>query len=207
MTQTQTIALFVTFMVCLVVLPWCLRPDARRSSTPSSFCPRSSQGSMLSTLLVLVLVGAAIYLLWPYLSSLLPFLKNLHTLFPGQGTGAGLTHQVLRINQLDMAQYASMQQYSLWSGSTCSTAAMTEVMNAYRDPQHRLRIADVLRVEVAQGAISPFKPRQQQVLRALVQGLSLEEVAAVCGLSYANAKSIAKRARDALRGHMQEVSL
>jgi hypothetical protein len=57
-----------------------------------------------------------------------------------------------RISQLDPGQYSSQQDYRLWSLSACSTAAMTEVINAYG---HHYRIADVLKVEAALGEITP----------------------------------------------------
>jgi hypothetical protein len=62
------------------------------------------------------------------------------------------THQVIRINQLEPGQYRSAAEYQTWASSTCSTAAMTEVMNAYG---HSYRITDVLAVQSSIGAISP----------------------------------------------------
>jgi hypothetical protein len=50
-------------------------------------------------------------------------------------------HQLVRLNQLDPRQYRSAAEYQIWAASTCSTAAMTEVMNYYG---HRYRISDVL---------------------------------------------------------------
>lgn len=61
-------------------------------------------------------------------------------------------HQVTRINQLDPTQYNTASDYSLWAYSACSTAAMTEVLNAYG---HHYRIADVLKVQAALGEITP----------------------------------------------------
>lgn len=66
------------------------------------------------------------------------------------------THQVaqhlVRIGQLDPAQYASSQEYNLWAYSACSTAAMTAVMDAYG---RHYRITDVLQVEARIGEITP----------------------------------------------------
>jgi ABC-type bacteriocin/lantibiotic exporter with double-glycine peptidase domain len=62
------------------------------------------------------------------------------------------THQLLRISQLDPGQYRSAAEYHTWAYSTCSTAAMTEVMNYYG---HSYRITDVLTVESNIGAITP----------------------------------------------------
>ncbi len=64
----------------------------------------------------------------------------------------GASAALKRIYQLDPAQYASTQQYNTWSYSTCSTAAMAEVINAYG---HHYRVADVLSVESAIHEITP----------------------------------------------------
>lgn len=60
---------------------------------------------------------------------------------------------LVRINQLDPGQYASTAEYNTWAYSTCSTAAMTQVMNAYS--KHHLRITDVLQTEISVNAITP----------------------------------------------------
>jgi len=59
---------------------------------------------------------------------------------------------LLRIGQLDPGQYSSTQEYNIWAYSTCSAAAMTEVINAYG---HNYRITDILRVESQLGEITP----------------------------------------------------
>jgi hypothetical protein len=59
---------------------------------------------------------------------------------------------VVRLGQLDPNQYNSTQEYNLWAYSACSTAAMTEVFNAYG---RHYRITDVLQVEANIGAITP----------------------------------------------------
>lgn len=64
----------------------------------------------------------------------------------------GASKALHRINQLDPAQYNSTQDFATWAYSACSTAAMTEVFDAYG--QH-YRIADVLKVEASIGAITP----------------------------------------------------
>jgi hypothetical protein len=61
-------------------------------------------------------------------------------------------HHLVRINQLDPAQYNSAQDYSLWAYSACSTAAIAEVVNAYG---HHYRIADILKVEAVLDEITP----------------------------------------------------
>jgi hypothetical protein len=59
---------------------------------------------------------------------------------------------LVRLSQLDPGQYNSTQEYNLWAYSACSTAAMTEVFNAYG---RHYRITDVLKVESNIGAITP----------------------------------------------------
>lgn len=61
------------------------------------------------------------------------------------------SQRLVRISQVDPAQYTDQQQFSTWSPSTCSTASMTEVLNAFG---HSYKISDVLAVEINQGAIS-----------------------------------------------------
>src|SRR5436305_11918154 len=63
-----------------------------------------------------------------------------------------VSQALVRIDQSSPAQYASRDEHERWWQSTCSTASMTEVFNAYG--QH-LRITDVLQVEKSIGAIRP----------------------------------------------------
>lgn len=60
--------------------------------------------------------------------------------------------RLVRISQLDAAQYATAREDTTWSYSACSTAAMTEVLDAYG---LKLRIHDVLHVESSLGYITP----------------------------------------------------
>lgn len=60
--------------------------------------------------------------------------------------------RLVRLSQLDPVQYASQQEYATWSGSTCSTTSLTEVMNAYG---RHYRITDVLKVESGISEITP----------------------------------------------------
>jgi Peptidase C39 family len=57
-----------------------------------------------------------------------------------------------RINQLDCGQYASAYECNIWAYSACSTAAITEVFDAYG---YHYRITDILQQEVAAQAITP----------------------------------------------------
>jgi hypothetical protein len=67
-------------------------------------------------------------------------------------TLAGASKALMRVNQLDPAQYASTQQYNDWAYSTCSAAAMTEVINSYG---HHYRLVDILNVEAGLHEITP----------------------------------------------------
>ncbi len=65
---------------------------------------------------------------------------------------SGTSQRLVRIGQLDPAQYNSPQEYNTWAYSACSAAAMTEVFNAYG---RHYRVTDVLKVEAQIGAITP----------------------------------------------------
>jgi Peptidase_C39 like family len=67
-------------------------------------------------------------------------------------TFSGASKALVRINQLDPAQYNSQQDYNTWAYSTCSTAAMTAVINSYG---HHYRLADILKVEAGIHEITP----------------------------------------------------
>ncbi len=71
---------------------------------------------------------------------------------PAQEPTYNATQNLVRISQLDPSQYSSQQEYNLWAYSTCSTAAMTAVFNAYG---HHYRVTDVLKVESQIGEITP----------------------------------------------------
>ncbi len=59
---------------------------------------------------------------------------------------------LVRLSQLDPAQYTSHQEFTTWAYSACSTASLTEVMNAYG---RHFRVTDVLKVEAGIGEITP----------------------------------------------------
>lgn len=67
-------------------------------------------------------------------------------------TLAGASKALIRVNQLDPAQYASNQEYNDWAYSTCSAASMTEVINSYG---HHYRVTDILKVEAGIHEITP----------------------------------------------------
>ncbi len=67
-------------------------------------------------------------------------------------TALNASQGLVRISQLDPAQYSSNAEWNTWAYSACSTAAMTEVFDAYGRHYH---ITDVLAVEAQIGAITP----------------------------------------------------
>ena len=73
---------------------------------------------------------------------------HVHTVVP---VLPRVSRHFTRINQLDPRQYANQHEYDAWSYSSCSTAAMTEVINSYG---HSFRIHDILVAEQAVGAIT-----------------------------------------------------
>lgn len=62
------------------------------------------------------------------------------------------SQQLVRISQLDPAQYNSSSEFNTWAYSACSAASMTEVFDAWG---RHFRITDVLTVEAHIGAITP----------------------------------------------------
>ena len=68
------------------------------------------------------------------------------------GKGLDASQNLKRINQLDCGQYASQAECATWAYSACSTAAITEVIDAYG---YHYRITDILQQEVAAKAITP----------------------------------------------------
>jgi len=62
------------------------------------------------------------------------------------------SQQLVRISQLDPAQYNSPEEYNTWAYSACSAASLTEVFNAYG---HHYRVTDILNVEAQIGEITP----------------------------------------------------
>lgn len=62
---------------------------------------------------------------------------------------------LVRINQLDPGQYNSTDEYNAWWPSACSAASMAEVINSFRDKNHRYRITDILSKEIALNEITP----------------------------------------------------
>jgi Peptidase_C39 like family len=64
----------------------------------------------------------------------------------------GASRALVRLSQLDPAQYNSAAEYNTWAYSACSAAALTEVINSYG---HHYRVTDILKVESQIGEITP----------------------------------------------------
>ncbi len=62
------------------------------------------------------------------------------------------SQNLVRLSQLDPAQYNSTQEFKSWAYSACSTASMTAVFDSYG---RHYRITDVLKVEAGIGEITP----------------------------------------------------
>jgi Peptidase_C39 like family len=62
------------------------------------------------------------------------------------------SRSLVRLSQLDPSQYVSHQEFTTWAYSACSTASLTEVMNAYG---RHYRVTDVLKIEASIGEITP----------------------------------------------------
>lgn len=56
---------------------------------------------------------------------------------------------VVRLGQLDPAQYLSTNQFETWAYSACSAAAMAALINAYSATGHSYRVGDILQVEAS----------------------------------------------------------
>jgi Peptidase_C39 like family len=86
------------------------------------------------------------------LINLLMFNLNTPVKTTTQPSNFQATQNLVRLSQLDPAQYNSTQEFKLWAYSACSTASMTEVFNSYG---RHYRITDVLKVEAQIGEITP----------------------------------------------------
>lgn len=71
---------------------------------------------------------------------------------PGNRPVYAASKRLIRVSQLDPAQYRSSQEFNLWAYSACSAAAMTEVINSYN---HTYRVTDILNIEAGIHEISP----------------------------------------------------
>ena len=64
----------------------------------------------------------------------------------------GASKVLVRVSQVDPAQYNSPQEYDIWWPSACSAASMTEIINSYG---HNYRVTDILKVETSVNEITP----------------------------------------------------
>ena len=86
------------------------------------------------------------------LINLLLFNLNTPKKTTTQPSNFQVSQNLVRLSQLDPAQYNSTQEFHLWAYSACSTASMTEVFDSYG---RHYRITDVLKVEAQIGEITP----------------------------------------------------
>ena len=107
------------------------------------------------------------------------------------------SQQLVRISQLDPAQYSSSEEYNTWAYSACSAASMTEVFNAYG---HHYRVTDILNVEAQIGEITPAQ--------GLLRPEGIEHTAAQFGFktTWGNAWSLDQVIESANRGNPVIVS-
>jgi hypothetical protein len=107
------------------------------------------------------------------------------------------SQQLMRISQLDPAQYNSPAEYTTWAYSACSAASMTEVFNAYG---HHYRVTDILNVEAQIGEITPAQ--------GLLRPEGIEHTAAQFGFktTWGNAWSLDQVIEAANRGNPVIVS-
>jgi Peptidase_C39 like family len=86
------------------------------------------------------------------LLNLITFNLNMPVKTTNLPTDFRASQNLVRLSQLDPAQYNSTQEFQSWAYSACSTASMTEVFNSYG---RHYRITDVLKVEAKIGEITP----------------------------------------------------
>ncbi|WP_376793683.1 hypothetical protein [Thermogemmatispora sp.] len=119
----------------------------------------------LISLLIVIFLGSQLLLsrgvgfVLPYLWTAEPA-ATVTANSPASTAHYDASSHLMRINQLDPAQYDSQAQYQTWAYSACSAAAMTVVINAYG---HRYRIADILKVESALHEITPDQGLLEEV--------------------------------------------
>jgi len=82
---------------------------------------------------------------------------------------SGASKALVRLNQMDPAQYASTQEFNQWAASACSAAAMTEVVNAYSPT--KFRVTNILKVESNLGQITP----EEGLLQSAGLGITLSK--------------------------------
>jgi hypothetical protein len=121
----------------------------RRSSEP---VPMSVIVIGLVSIFILGIYALNFVLPHQVLISLLLFNLNTPAKSTNQPSNFQASQSLVRLSQLDPAQYNSTQEFQLWAYSACSTASMTEVFNSYG---RHYRITDVLKVEAQIGEITP----------------------------------------------------
>ena len=106
----------------------------------------------LVSIFILGIYALNLFLPHQALISLLLFNLNTAPKSTNQQPNFQASQNLVRISQLDPAQYNSTQEFNQWAYSACSTASMTEVFNFYG---RHYRITDILKVEAQIGEITP----------------------------------------------------
>lgn len=114
--------------------------------------------NLAKNILLLLLLALALFVGWGYgraTPSAQTHAQSLPTTLSPTATHtvpAGGGHRLIRVNQWDMSQYASQQEYDTWHLSTCSSASLAVVINYYTGQTHR--ITDILHAQLGVNAIS-----------------------------------------------------
>ncbi|HVB72242.1 MAG TPA: cysteine peptidase family C39 domain-containing protein, partial [Ktedonobacteraceae bacterium] len=120
--------------------------------------PVSWTGVVIGIGLIFVVGLLAFTVIMPHSAVFQPIWFAENTLFqpstpaPKAQPVYGASQGLVRVSQLNPSQYSSTAEFNLWAYSACSTAAITEVINAYG---HHYRIADILKVESSLNEITP----------------------------------------------------
>ena len=107
---------------------------------------RKPPGNSSSLFLFLAVIGVLGYLIFFRGNGATAILSSLNS------SSASSPAQIVRLRQDDLQQFDDQFPSDTWWASSCSAAAMAEVMNQYG---HRYHIADVLKVEDQLGGITP----------------------------------------------------
>ncbi|GHO56715.1 cysteine peptidase family C39 domain-containing protein [Ktedonobacter robiniae] len=111
---------------------------------------------LAKNVLLLLLLACVLFVFWGYVRAT-PSAQT-HAQSPSATVTQADIHpaeesrHLIRVNQWDVSQYANQQEYDDWHLSTCSSAALTVVINYYTGQAYRL--TDILHAQLAVKAIS-----------------------------------------------------
>ncbi|GHO78404.1 hypothetical protein KSD_61750 [Ktedonobacter sp. SOSP1-85] len=111
---------------------------------------------LTKNVLLLLLLVCVLFVFWSYVRATPTAQTHAQsssvTATPADTHSAEESHHLVRVNQWDMSQYANQQEYDDWHLSTCSSAALTVIINYYTGQAYRL--TDILHAQLAVNAIS-----------------------------------------------------